>query len=68
MRLMPIGRRLGLISDTRWSEFEAWQRQLHAVRERAERAFVTPGDAVNAQLVALGSAPLVGKRATLAEQ
>ena len=66
-RLMPIGRRLGLISDSRWSEFEAWQRQLASVRERAERAFVTPGDAVNAQLVALGSAPLVGKRATLAE-
>jgi tRNA uridine 5-carboxymethylaminomethyl modification enzyme len=66
-RLMPIGRRLGLIDDTRWSEFETWQRQLAAVRERAERAFVVPSDAVNAQLAAFQSAPLVGKRATLAD-
>ena len=66
-RLMPIGRRLGLIGDARWRELEAWQAQLAAVRERAERAFVVPGDAVNAALAALGSAPLVGKRATLAE-
>ena len=66
-RLMPIGRRLGLVGDERWREYEAWQRQLAAVRERAERASVVGSDAVNAQLAAHGSSPLVGKRATLAE-
>ena len=66
-RLMPIGRALGLVPDARWSEYETWQRDLAQVRERAERAFVVPGDAVNAQLAALGSSPLAGKRATLAD-
>src|SRR5262249_32952664 len=29
-RLMPIGRRLGLIDDARWREFEAWRAELAA--------------------------------------
>jgi tRNA uridine 5-carboxymethylaminomethyl modification enzyme len=66
-RLMPIGRRLGLIDDDRWSRFEAWQRELAAARDRYERSFVTPTDAVNAQLTAHASSPLVGRRASLAE-
>jgi tRNA uridine 5-carboxymethylaminomethyl modification enzyme len=66
-RLMPIGRRLGLIDDERWSRFEAWQRELVSARDRHERSFVTPTEAVNAQLTAHGSSPLVGRRASLAE-
>ncbi|MBA3459751.1 MAG: tRNA uridine-5-carboxymethylaminomethyl(34) synthesis enzyme MnmG, partial [Deltaproteobacteria bacterium] len=66
-RLLPIGRRLGLVSDERWREYEGWRAELAAAHERAERAFVTGSDAVNAQLAAFGSAPLVGRRATLAE-
>jgi tRNA uridine 5-carboxymethylaminomethyl modification enzyme len=66
-RLMPIGRHLGLIDDDRWSRFEAWQRELQAARDRYERSFVTPTDAVNAQLTAHGSSPLVARRASLAE-
>ncbi|MEO6773072.1 MAG: tRNA uridine-5-carboxymethylaminomethyl(34) synthesis enzyme MnmG [Kofleriaceae bacterium] len=66
-RLMPIGRELGLVPDERWALFEAWRTDLAAAAERAERASVLAGDAVNAVLARHGSAPLVGKRATLAE-
>src|SRR5262249_12858410 len=66
-RLMPIGRRLGLIDDARWRAFEAWQRELTAARERGAQASVVGSDAVNAQLARFGSAPVVGRRATLAE-
>jgi tRNA uridine 5-carboxymethylaminomethyl modification enzyme len=66
-RLMPIGRRLGLIDDERWRAWEAWRAELDAVLERAHRAAVTGTEAVNAALVRHGSAPVVGRRATLAE-
>ena len=66
-RLMPIGRRLGLVDDARWRAFEAWQRELAAARDRAGQASVVGSDAVNAQLARFGSAPVVGRRATLAE-
>ena len=66
-RLMPIGRRLGLIDDARWAAFEAWRTELAAAHDRAARAHVVGSDAVNAQLARFGSAPVVGRRATLAE-
>jgi tRNA uridine 5-carboxymethylaminomethyl modification enzyme len=66
-RLLPIGRRLGLVDDARWRAFEAWRGELDQARERAERASVVGTDAVNAQLARFGSAPLVNRRATLAE-
>jgi tRNA uridine 5-carboxymethylaminomethyl modification enzyme len=66
-RLMPIGRALGLVDDARWSRFEAWHRELATARDRMERTFVTGTDAVNAQLAAHVSAPLVARRASLAE-
>jgi len=66
-RLLPIGRALGLVDDERWRDYEAWSLELAGARERCERAFVTGTDAVNAQLVAHGTAPLSGRRATLAE-
>ncbi|HET7504865.1 MAG TPA: tRNA uridine-5-carboxymethylaminomethyl(34) synthesis enzyme MnmG [Kofleriaceae bacterium] len=66
-RLMPIGRRLGLIDDERWRAYEAWCTELAAARDRAARASVVGSDAVNAQLARFGSAPVVGRRATLAE-
>ena len=37
-RLMPIGRRLGLVDDARWSAFEAWRRELAAAHARARSA------------------------------
>jgi tRNA uridine 5-carboxymethylaminomethyl modification enzyme len=66
-RLMPIGRRLGLIDDARWASYEAWCVELAAAHDRAARASVLGSDAVNAQLASFGSAPVVGRRATLAE-
>ncbi len=66
-RLLPIGRRLGLVDDTRWRAFEAWGAELAAARDRAAHASVVGTDAVNAQLVRFGSAPVVSRRVTLAE-
>ncbi|HEX4420980.1 MAG TPA: tRNA uridine-5-carboxymethylaminomethyl(34) synthesis enzyme MnmG [Kofleriaceae bacterium] len=66
-RLLPIGRRLGLVDDARWRTYEAWCAELAAAHDRAQRASVVGSDAVNAQLARLGSAPVVGRRATLAE-
>jgi tRNA uridine 5-carboxymethylaminomethyl modification enzyme len=66
-RLMPIGRRLGLVDDARWRTYEAWCRELAAAHERAARAWVLGSDAVNAQLARFGSTPIAGRRATLAE-
>ncbi|HZJ67363.1 MAG TPA: tRNA uridine-5-carboxymethylaminomethyl(34) synthesis enzyme MnmG, partial [Kofleriaceae bacterium] len=66
-RLMPIGRRLGLVDDARWHAFETWRAELAAAHDRAARASVVGGDAVNAALARFGSAPVVGRRATLAE-
>jgi tRNA uridine 5-carboxymethylaminomethyl modification enzyme len=41
-RLTPHGRRVGLISDEAWAEFEAKQRRLEDVRLALERTKVTP--------------------------
>jgi tRNA uridine 5-carboxymethylaminomethyl modification enzyme len=66
-RLMPIGRRLGLVDDARWRLYEAWREELADAHDRAARASVIGTGAVNAQLARFGSAPVVGRRATLAE-
>src|SRR5208283_374972 len=42
-RLTPHGRRLGLISDEAWAEFEAKQRRLEEVKQVLERTKVTAG-------------------------
>ncbi len=66
-RLMPIGRRLGLVDDDRWRAYEAWRAELEAALARAHGAAVTGTGAVNAALARHGSAAIVGRRATLAE-
>ncbi|HUJ61390.1 MAG TPA: tRNA uridine-5-carboxymethylaminomethyl(34) synthesis enzyme MnmG [Kofleriaceae bacterium] len=66
-RLMPIGRAIGLCDDARWRRFTAWQAELASAHERAQRATVTGTPAVNAQLAAHGSAPVVDRRIALAE-
>jgi tRNA uridine 5-carboxymethylaminomethyl modification enzyme len=66
-RLMPVGRRLGLVDDDRWRAWEAWRAELDAALARAHRAAVTGTAAVNAALARHGSAAVVGRRATLAE-
>jgi len=66
-RLMPIGRKLGLIDDRRWSAYEAWQRELAEATIRANTAHVTGTATVNELLAKHASAPLEHRRAALAE-
>jgi tRNA uridine 5-carboxymethylaminomethyl modification enzyme len=66
-RLLPIGRRLGLIDDARWAVYEAFRAELDATRERALRLWLAPSEAANRCLVALGSSPIVDRRVTLAD-
>jgi tRNA uridine 5-carboxymethylaminomethyl modification enzyme len=66
-RLLPTGRRLGLIDDARWRRFEAQQAAVAAERERVERATVTGTEAVNAVLARRASTPIEGRRVALVE-
>jgi tRNA uridine 5-carboxymethylaminomethyl modification enzyme len=66
-RVMPLGRRLGLVDDARWRRFEAARDAVAALIARAHAATVTGTPAVNDALARHGSAPLAGRRVTLAE-
>ena len=57
-RLSPLGRRLGLLDDRRWSLLQARWKRLDDEGERLERAKISPSDGLNEALGALGSAPL----------
>jgi tRNA uridine 5-carboxymethylaminomethyl modification enzyme len=64
-RLMPIGRKLGLIDDARWQRYERFRAELAAHGERLVAASVAATDAVNACLSARGSAPLKRRTALI---
>jgi tRNA uridine 5-carboxymethylaminomethyl modification enzyme len=66
-RLMGIGRRLGLIDDQRWRDFERWQREIEAARQRVAAISVTGTAAINDVLAGYGSAPIEARRVTLSE-
>jgi tRNA uridine 5-carboxymethylaminomethyl modification enzyme len=66
-RLLPIGRKLGLIDDDRWRTYEAWRTELVAAHARARDASVLGTDAVNAALAKYGSSPIANRRAPIAE-
>jgi tRNA uridine 5-carboxymethylaminomethyl modification enzyme len=66
-RVMPIGRRLGLVDDARWSRFEAFQRGLADALERARRVQITATAAVEDALARHGSASVAGRRVSLAD-
>ncbi|HUQ07982.1 MAG TPA: tRNA uridine-5-carboxymethylaminomethyl(34) synthesis enzyme MnmG [Kofleriaceae bacterium] len=66
-RLLATGRALGLVDDERWRWFEERAAIIARGLERARTAGVTGTPAVNDALARLGSAPIVGRRATLAE-
>ena len=66
-RLLPIGRRLGLVDDARWRDYEGWRAELAAATDRAAAATVTGTPAVNDALGRHGSAPLHGTRVALVE-
>ena len=57
-RLTPIGRRVGLVDDSRWAHFEARQAALAAERRRLESVGVAPGETLNAILAACGTTPV----------
>jgi tRNA uridine 5-carboxymethylaminomethyl modification enzyme len=52
-RLTPHGRRVGLISDDAWTEFEAKQQRLDAVKQLLERTKVTTAMAEEIEQAAL---------------
>jgi tRNA uridine 5-carboxymethylaminomethyl modification enzyme len=58
-RLTPHGRRVGLISDEAWAEFEAKQRRLEEVKQTLERTKLTAGMAkqIAQELPVEGRAP-----------
>lgn len=54
-RLTPHGRRVGLIRDEAWSEFEAKQGRLEEVKQVLERTKVTAGMAEGIERAAVGA-------------
>jgi len=63
MRLTPIGRSVGLVSDVRWRQFEAKRNAVDSEIERLSTIYVTArnGD----MLEAAGTAPLADNRLSL---
>lgn len=57
-RLSPIGRRVGLIDDERWSALEGARVAMEAERERLRKLRVPASERVNAALREMGSPPL----------
>ncbi|MCL4236522.1 MAG: tRNA uridine-5-carboxymethylaminomethyl(34) synthesis enzyme MnmG, partial [Deltaproteobacteria bacterium] len=64
LRLTPIGREVGLVSDARWERFIARRERIETEIARLDATALTPSDAVNAALAVAGSAALK-KPATL---
>ena len=58
LRLMPIGHKLGLISDRQYQEFLGQQRQKEEEKARLEGLSIHPSPELNAWLEGLGTAPL----------
>lgn len=57
-RLMPIGHKLGLVSDDTYSAFLKREEQKTAEIERLNTVFLAPGEEINALLESAGTAPL----------
>ncbi len=57
-RLTAIGRRLGLVDDARWAAYSARRDALAAELARLTGTALSPTDAVNDQLAAMGTTPL----------
>ncbi|MQM71902.1 MAG: tRNA uridine-5-carboxymethylaminomethyl(34) synthesis enzyme MnmG [Eubacteriaceae bacterium] len=58
LRLTPIGRRVGLISDERYAHFLNKKSAIEAEKERLKSTTVSPSERVNAVLTELGTTPL----------
>ena len=57
-RLMPIGHKLGLISDDTYSAYLKREEQKNAEIKRLNTVFLSPGEEINALLESAGTAPL----------
>ena len=57
-RLTPMGRRIGLVDDTRWARYTARQEAVAAERKRLETMGVAPSQALNDLLTAHGTTPV----------
>ncbi len=57
-RLTPIGREMGLVTDSRYARFTARLAQKQAELDRLGKTVVPPGDSLNALLSALGTSPV----------
>ena len=57
-RLMPIGHKLGLISDDTYSAYLKREEQKNAEIKRLNTVFLAPGEEINALLESAGTAPL----------
>ena len=57
-RLTPIGRRIGLVDESRWARYTARQEALAAERRRVETLGVPPSAQLDAILAACGTTPV----------
>lgn len=57
-RLMPIGHKLGLVSEETYSAYLKREEQKNAEIKRLNTVFSAPGDEINALLESAGTAPL----------
>ena len=60
LRLMPLGRKIGLVDDTAWYRFQERAERVKGALEFIRTTRLHPGPEVNAWLVSLGSSPLKG--------
>ncbi len=58
VRLTPIGRKIGLISDDRWERFNEKQRLKSEEIKRIEKIVIPPGEKINEILVSRETSPL----------
>ena len=59
-RLLPIGHRVGLVSDERYNIFIEQQKALEDELDRIKRVTIHPTDEVNEMLASKGTAPISG--------
>ncbi len=57
-RLTPIGRRIGLVDDSRWARYTARQEQMAAERKRLESLGVPPSAQLDEILAICGTTPV----------